>query len=45
MSVAPIEFDIARLAFRAWQDHHRAPFAAMNADLRVMRNFAALLTP
>ncbi|MFM2059752.1 MAG: hypothetical protein RLY71_4137, partial [Pseudomonadota bacterium] len=45
MSTSPIEFDTERLAFRVWQDHHRAPFAAMNADPQVMRHFPALLTP
>jgi len=46
MEPAPalIEFDTARLAFRVWQDRHRAPFAAMNADPEVMRHFPALLS-
>ena len=44
MAVAAIEFDTPRLAFRAWRDHHRAPFAAMNADPEVMRYFPALLS-
>ena len=39
-----IEFQTPRLAFRVWQDHHRAPFAALNADLEVMRYFPALQT-
>jgi len=39
-----IEFDTPRLAFRVWQDRHRAPFAAMNADPEVMRHFPALLS-
>jgi RimJ/RimL family protein N-acetyltransferase len=42
--VQPIEFNTERLAFRAWQDQHRAPFAAMNADPEVMHHFPALLT-
>lgn len=37
MALTPIEFDTARLAFRPWQDRHRAPLAAMNADPEVMR--------
>ena len=44
MAAAAIEFDTTRLAFRAWQDRHRAPFAAMNADPEVMRYFPALLS-
>ena len=40
----PITFTTARLAFCMWQDHHRAPFAAMNADPEVMRHFPALLS-
>ena len=39
--MTPIEFQTARLALRRWQDRHRAPFAAMNADPLVMRYFAA----
>jgi len=39
-----IEFDTPRLAFRVWQDRHRAPFAALNADPEVMRHFPALLS-
>lgn len=45
MAAAPIEFDTARLALRVWQDHHRAPFAALNADAEVMRFFPSPLTP
>jgi RimJ/RimL family protein N-acetyltransferase len=37
-----IEFETPRLAFKVWQDRHRAPFAAMNADPEVMRYFPAL---
>lgn len=39
--VPPIEFETSRLALRVWQDRHRAPFAAMNADPQVMRYFPA----
>ena len=39
VAVQPIEFDTTRLAFRVWQDCHRAPYAAMNADPEVMRYF------
>jgi RimJ/RimL family protein N-acetyltransferase len=39
-----IEFNTSRLAFRAWQDRHRVPFATMNADPEVMRYFPALLS-
>ncbi len=45
MTQPPIEFDTDRLAFRLWEERHRAPFAAMNADLEVMRFFPAPLTP
>jgi RimJ/RimL family protein N-acetyltransferase len=44
VAVQVFEFDTERLAFRAWQDKHRAPFAAMNADPEVMRYFPALLS-
>lgn len=44
MTQPPIEFDTARLSFRVWQDEHRAPFAAMNADPEVMRFFPAMPT-
>jgi len=39
-----IEFNTPRLAFRAWQSRHRAPFAAMNSHAEVMRYFPALVT-
>ena len=39
-----IEFNTQRLALRSWQDQHRAPFAAMNADPAVMRYFPGLLS-
>ena len=44
MAVQPIEFDTKRLAFRAWQDRHRVPFAALNSDPEVMRYFPALVS-
>jgi RimJ/RimL family protein N-acetyltransferase len=44
LAAQPIEFNTPRLAFRAWQDRHRAPFAQMNADPEVMRYFPTLLT-
>ena len=42
VAVQPIEFDTARLAFRAWRDRHRAPYAEMSADEEVMRYFVAV---
>ena len=33
-----------RLLLRSWRDSDRAPFAALNADPRVMRHFPATLT-
>jgi len=42
--VQPIEFNTERLAFRAWQDVHRAPFAALSSDPEVMRYFPALVS-
>ncbi len=45
MAVQPIEFNTQRLAFRVWQDRHRASFVAMNSDPDVMRYFPALMTP
>lgn len=44
IAVPPIEFDTERLAFRVWEERHREPFAAMNADAEVMRHFPAPLT-
>ena len=44
MAIAAFEFNTERLAFRVWQDHHCAPFAAMNCDPEVMRFFPALLS-
>lgn len=39
-----IEFDTARLRLRQWQPADREPFAALNADARVMAFFPSLLT-
>lgn len=44
MTVHTIEFNTERLAFRVWQDQHRAPFAALNSDPEVMRYFPALVS-
>lgn len=44
MAAPAIEFSTPRLALRAWQSRHRAPFAAMNADPEVMRYFPAVLS-
>jgi ribosomal-protein-alanine N-acetyltransferase len=38
------EIRTARLLMRQWRDEDRAPFAAMNADPRVMEHFPLLLT-
>lgn len=38
---APIEFDTARLRLRLWRDGDLEPFAALNADPRVMEFFPA----
>jgi RimJ/RimL family protein N-acetyltransferase len=38
-----IEFDTKRLRLRQWYAADREPFAALNADLRVMEFFAAPL--
>lgn len=40
----PIEFDTARLRLRQWCAADREPFAALNADPKVMEFFPALLT-
>jgi len=37
-------FDTARLRLRQWKDTDRAPFAALNADPKVMAYFPALST-
>ena len=34
-----------RLVLRGWRDADRAPFAALNGDIEVMRHFPAPLTP
>ena len=39
----PIEFDTERLRLRCWKDEDRAPFAALNADPRVMELFPSRL--
>ena len=40
----PIEFDTERLRLRQWCTADREPFAALNADPKVMEFFPALLT-
>ena len=40
----PQELHTERLTLRRWQAEDRCPFAAMNADLRVMEYFPALLS-
>ncbi len=40
----PIEFETERLLMRQWRPTDRAPFAALNADPRVMAFFPAPLT-
>lgn len=40
----PIEFETERLLLRQWTPADREPFAALNADARVMEFFPALLT-
>lgn len=42
---APHELRTARLVLRRWTAADRAPFAAMNADPKVMEHFPAPLTP
>jgi RimJ/RimL family protein N-acetyltransferase len=41
---AIIEFETERLRLRQWRDSDREPFAALNADARVMEFFPALLS-
>jgi RimJ/RimL family protein N-acetyltransferase len=41
---APAEIETERLRLRQWTEEDRAPFAAMNADPRVMEHFPKLLT-
>ena len=38
------ELETERLLLRRWRPEDRAPFAALNADPKVMRHFPALLT-
>ena len=40
----PIEFETERLLLRQWVPADREPFAALNADSRVMAFFPARLT-
>jgi RimJ/RimL family protein N-acetyltransferase len=42
---APAELATERLVLRAWRDTDLAPFAALNADPRVMEHFASALSP
>lgn len=42
---ALIEFDTPRLRLRQWRAADRKPFAALNADAKVMEFFPALLMP
>lgn len=42
--VDPIEFETERLLLRQWRPADREPFAALNADSRVMEFFPAPLT-
>jgi RimJ/RimL family protein N-acetyltransferase len=42
--VHPIEFTTERLTLRVWRESDRDPFAAMNADPRVMEFFPTILT-
>ncbi|EXJ16727.1 GNAT family N-acetyltransferase [Imhoffiella purpurea] len=41
--ITPIEFETPRLRLRQWQPKDRAPFAAVNADPRVMEFFPSSL--
>ena len=41
----PQELRTNRLVLRRWREADREPFAALNADPRVMEHFPALLTP
>jgi len=40
----PIELETRRLRLRQWRESDRAPFAAMNADPRVMEHFPSTLS-
>jgi RimJ/RimL family protein N-acetyltransferase len=42
--VTPLELETPRLRLRAWRDSDRAPFAALNADPRVMEFFPSTQT-
>ena len=39
-----IRLETERLILRGWEERHIAPFAAMNADARVMEHFPSVLT-
>jgi len=41
----PRELQTERLLLRRWRESDHAPFAALNADPRVMEHFPALLSP
>ena len=41
---SPMEIDTARLRLRAWRPADAEPFAALNADPRVMAHFPAVLS-
>jgi RimJ/RimL family protein N-acetyltransferase len=45
MAATLVEVRTDRLLLRAWRESDYEPFAAMNADPRVMRYFARTLTP
>jgi RimJ/RimL family protein N-acetyltransferase len=40
----PVELRTERLLLRRWRDEDREPFAALNADPRVMEHFPGLMT-
>jgi RimJ/RimL family protein N-acetyltransferase len=42
--VIPIEFETPRLRLRPWRDADREPFAALNADAKVMEYFPSILS-
>lgn len=44
MRRSPIEFETQRLRLRQWCDSDREPFAALNADARVMGFFPGLIS-
>jgi RimJ/RimL family protein N-acetyltransferase len=41
--MTPIELETPRLRLRQWREEDREPFAALNADPRVMEHFPALI--